>query len=221
VAAVTDGGAAHFFPEVSGALLAGGHGRRMGADKATLPFDGGTLGGRVLAVLAQLCGEVLAVERPGQRHDMLWPEPVRTVHDRPDWPVCALSGIHAALTAARHPWLLVMATDLAFPSPHLAEGLIRTALKTLPTPRLVVPWTGEVAHPLMAVYHRSLAPEIARRIEAGELRVQALARDLGVRVAESTLSTWDPELGGLVNVNTPEQLEAARSRLAARRKEQA
>ena len=135
--------------------------------------------------------------------------------DRAEFPVCALSGIHAALEAAAHPWVLVMAADLPFPSVALATGLIDIALER-GEPTLVVPEVGGVVHPLVGVYHRSLAREIARRIGNGELRVQALARECGHLVPEPTVRGWDPELAGLINVNTPDELAGARARLAGK-----
>lgn len=198
-------------PGVSGALVAGGAGRRMGADKALLPFAGGPLAERALAVLTALFDDVLVVERGGGR-DHRWPAGVRRVTD-PDGSVpSALNGIATALAHARHPWVAVLACDLPFPSPDLLRGLCRTALTAHPAPRMVAPRTGKVFHPLVAVYHRDLLGAIRERIAGGRLRVQELAREAALPVDETALRAWDPELAGLINVNTPEELAAARSR---------
>jgi len=202
---------------VSGALLLGGASRRMGRDKARLAVGGVPMARRALAALLALCEDVLAVDRAG-RPPRRWPAGVRQAFDPPDAPPAALTGIATALEAARGPWVLVLACDMPFPAPELLRGLCRTAL-ALPAggpPTVVVPRTGQVLHPLCAVYHRGLLAEARARIAAGDLKVQALARAHGHPVDEATLRTWDPDLTGLTNVNTPGDLANARANARAR-----
>jgi len=160
----------------------------------------------------------MAVDRAG-RPPRRWPEGVRRVTDPVGAPPAALTGIGTALAAARHPWVLVLACDMPFPAPALLTGLCRTALALPPggPPRVVVPRTGEVLHPLCAVYHRGLLDEVRARVAAGDLKVQALARAHGHRVDEDTLKVWDRSLTGLTNVNTPGDLAAARARARGRK----
>jgi len=202
---------------VSGALLLGGASRRMGRDKARLAVGGVPMARRALAALLALCDDVVAVDRAG-RAPRRWPAGVRAVTDPEGAPPAALTGIATALAAARHPWVLVLACDMPFPAPALLRGLCRTALALPPgaLPQVVVPRTGEVLHPLCAVYHRGLLDEVRARVEAGDLKVQALARAHGQFVDEDTLRTWDRSLTGLTNVNTPGDLAAARARARAK-----
>lgn len=200
-------------PGVSGALLLGGTSRRMGRDKARLAVGGVPMARRGLTVLRALFDDVLAVDRPG-RPARRWPPGVRRVADPEGSPAAALTGIATALAAARHPWVLVLACDMPFPAPDLLTGLCRTAL-ALPAgdrPKVVVPRTGRVLHPLCAVYHRGLLAEVRARLAAGDLKVQVLARAHGAFVDEATLRAWDPDLAGLTNVNTPAELARARAR---------
>lgn len=205
---------------VTGAVLVGGASRRMGRDKARLKVGGVPMARRAAEVLLGLCEEVLAVDRP-ERPPRRWPAGVRAVRDPAGAPAAALAGIATALEAARHPWVLVLACDLPFPRPALLQGLIGVALARAPDapPTVVVPRTGEVLHPLCAVYHRGLLAQVRARLAAGDLRVQGLARAHGTPVDEGPLARWDPDLAGLVNVNTPAELAAARARgrRAARR----
>lgn len=171
------------------------------------------MAGRAADVLLALFDDVVAVDRPG-RPARRRPAGVRRVADPEGAPPAALTGIATALSAARHPWVLVLACDMPFPAPALLTGLCRTALALPPEgpPRVVVPRTGEVLHPLCAVYHRGLLGAVRSRLEAGDLKVQALARAHGAFVDEATLRAWDPDLAGLTNVNTPAELARARSR---------
>ncbi|MBI5136078.1 MAG: molybdenum cofactor guanylyltransferase [Nitrospirae bacterium] len=194
---------------IGAALLAGGAGRRMGADKATLPFAGGTLGGNAARLLLTLFDDVMVVRR-GDQPAPAWPPGVRVVTDPDDTPRSALTGIATALRHARRPWLFVMACDMPHPDPRLIGGLCRMALAAGPEVRLVVPEAGGVVHPLHAVYHRSLLAPLTAAIAQGDLRVQAFARQHGLAVAEARLRGWDPSLAGLDNLNTPDELDRAR-----------
>lgn len=199
---------------VSGALLLGGASRRMGRDKAGLVVGGVAMGRRALAVLLGLFDDVLTVDRPG-RPARRTPPGARRVLDPADAPPAALAGIATALAAARHRWVFVLACDMPFPHPALIRGLALRARAGGNRARVVAPSVGGVLHPLCAVYHGGLLPEVRARLAAGNFRVQDLARTHGEPVDEATLRGWDPDLAGLVNVNTPEELRAAR---AARRR---
>ena len=196
------------FPTMSAALLAGGASRRMGTDKARMPFAGGTLGGNAAQLLTTLFDDVLVVERADNlRTD--WPSQIRRVRDPLDAPRASLTGITTALLHARHPWVFVMACDMPFANRGLISGLCNTALSGNPGLRLVVPEAEGVVHPLHAVYHRSLLADLRGAISRGEMRVQAFAKHHGTLVSDSTLKQWDPTLDGLANVNTQEEFNHA------------
>lgn len=197
------------FPGVTGALLAGGASRRMGADKAMLPVDGQPMGQRALAVLSTLFDEVLVVENLRGSARPPWPAPARVVFDPPDAARSALTGIRTALESATHPWVFVLACDVPFASVPLIRGMCTVALHADPPPKMVVPRTGTLVHPLVAVYHRDLLGEVSTRIQQGIFRVQELAEAFALFVEEGDLKRWDPNLSGLVNINTPEELQMA------------
>jgi molybdopterin-guanine dinucleotide biosynthesis protein A len=72
--------------------------------------------------------------------------------------------------------------------------------------------------PLCAVYSSACAEPIRQRLESGSLRAAVLPE--GVRIEEigpELLAEYDP--GGLlfINVNTPDDLERARDRIASMR----
>ena len=196
-------------PGITGALLAGGASRRMGTDKAMLPVGGQPMGHRALSALTALFDEVLVVENRAGDARPPWPPPARVISDPPDAPRCALTGISTALAAATHPWVFILACDLPFASVPLIRGICTLALHTRPAPKIVVPRTGTLVHPLVAVYHRDLLEEVSTRIQKGSLRVQELAAAFALFVEEADLKKWDPNLSGLVNINTPEELQTA------------
>jgi molybdenum cofactor synthesis domain-containing protein len=103
--------------EVTAAILAGGHSRRMGQDKALLQYRNGKLIEAVYAVLARLFQEILIVAKRPELYRFL---PARAVTDAlsGDGP---LVGIHAALQAATTPFVFVVGCDM----PSLQPSLIR------------------------------------------------------------------------------------------------
>lgn len=182
---------------LSGVVLAGGQSRRMGTDKAALPFGEGTLLQRVVRSVAACCHPVLVVTSACSRHPAL---DVPVVVDR--WPgLGPLAGIEAGLRACPTVFVAVVACDLPFVKPRLLCGLAEFARGV----DAAVPLTDR-PHPLCAVYRRDAAGVAEEVLRAGGRSVRELLGRLRVRyVTEDLLRRWDPELASLVNVNTPEE----------------
>lgn len=190
---------AHALAEVSGVVLAGGAGRRLGLSKACL-----TLGGRTFLELAveklnALCAEVLVVGntplppvRPAVRFlrepETEVPHPAR--------------GLRVALRHARYNTCLVVAVDLPLVQPKLLEGLLSAGADG--SGCLVLPSARGFIEPLLGLYRRPLLPALAT-LPPGQ-GLQAWARSLPPGwlqlIPEAQLRTWDPELVSFVNVNT-------------------
>lgn len=182
---------------VSAAILAGGRARRFGGrDKSTLVVGGRPILNRLLAELPAVADDIMIIT--GDR-DLTIPPGVRAVPDRV--PDCGpLGGLDAALAAARHDVLVLVACDMPFVSaPLLAHLAALTA-----SADAVVPRTERGYHPLCAAYTRACAPAAAARLAARELRMVDFLTDVRVRVVTAF------ELEGLgdahrllANVNTP------------------
>jgi molybdopterin-guanine dinucleotide biosynthesis protein A len=122
-----------------------------------------------------------------------------------------LGGIHAALRASRFPHVFCIACDMPLADPAVIRHLCSLAQDH----DVVVPWTAHGLEPLHAVYARDCIPHLERMLQSGRLRVDALYAAVRVRrVGEEELRMLDPTLRGFLNVNTPEELEAARRLLA-------
>lgn len=121
----------------------------------------------------------------------------------------ALGGIHAACVHASTPFVLVAACDMPLLEGAVIDLLIESAR---PGVDAVIPRPASRPEPLLALYASSLAPALAQAIAGGRLRVMDA---LGpVRVAfleEDELRRADPGGRSFVNVNTPEDLAAARA----------
>ncbi len=188
---------------VEGAILVGGASSRMGRDKARLEWNGVPLVKRVADALGSCMARVRLVIRPGSEPPLDLPCIEDLLSAR-----APIVGVHAALRACESTAVLVAACDLPELDPRVILGLL--ALVPAHDGADVVAPLGAKGHePLLAVYRPRLLPELERRIEAGELSLQALLRDVEtLAIPEATLREFDPELGSLRNVNRPSDLEA-------------
>ena len=176
----------------------------MGTDKLSLEVGGMPLVDRVRSTLAARCREVLFVG--------LGPAPpgTRRVATERLGGLGPLAGIEAGLAAAARPLVFVAAGDL----PFLPEALVGDILERLERggADAVVPRHRGVDHPLCAAYGRPLLPRVRAALDDGVRSVRVFLRGLDrVEYVEGDLRRFgDPDLF-LMNVNTPEDLERARS----------
>jgi molybdenum cofactor guanylyltransferase len=188
---------------IVGAVLAGGASRRMGTPKATLELGGRPLLEYPLAAVQGAGLEPAVVAKPGSPLPPLavprWDEPAEPVHP--------LTGIVAALTAARGRPVLAVACDMPFVT---AELLADLAARAGP---LVVPEVDGRLHPLLARWDPSLLPALRDALER-EAPLHVVATELdGQRIDEAELRRFGDPARLLFNVNAPGDLERAAAML--------
>jgi molybdopterin-guanine dinucleotide biosynthesis protein A len=180
----------------SAAILIGGKATRFdGRDKSSLVVEGRTILSRQLEALSDVASDVMLV---GREPSLVAPASVRRIADIV--PGCGpLSGIHAALSAARGDATLMLACDMPFVSTPLLRHLVSLADHA----DIVVPQTERGYHPLCAVYSRACLEPAARRLARGEFTLAALVDEMRVRVvtADALEAFGDPDRL-LANVNT-------------------
>jgi molybdopterin-guanine dinucleotide biosynthesis protein A len=186
----------------SAAVMAGGKSRRMGRDKAWLEVGGVPLVRRAIAALEPLADEVFVVAND-ERYRSLG---VRVAADR--YPGGgALGGIATAVAEAAHDVVLVAACDM----PFLDSAVWRILLEGAAEADVVVPRVRGELETLHAVYSKACLPGMERALAEGRLRVISFFGEVRVReIAESELRAVDPELRSFTNLNTPDELAAAR-----------
>jgi molybdopterin-guanine dinucleotide biosynthesis protein A len=195
------------FPDVTGALIAGGRATRLGGmAKGLLEVEGEPIAARSLRLFGGLLGGSLVVANdPGP----LGALGVPVVADRIPGKG-APGGLHAALGAAGTPWVLTAACDM----PFLTATAISLLCAHRQGARAVLPrWRGQF-EPLFALWSRACLPEVEAALLAGDPSLHDLATSLGARIVEE--SEWrmiDPEGRCFENANTPEDV----ARLGLRR----
>lgn len=188
---------------VSAAVMAGGKSRRMGRDKAWLDLgDGRPIVRRVIEVLREVADEVFVVAND-ERYRSLG---LRIVPDRfPEGG--ALGGIATGVGAAAHDRVLVAACDMPFLRPEVFRLLVERSEGH----DAVVPRIGGEFETLHALYSKACLAPMERALAARKMRVISFFGDVRVlTLDEDELKAVDPELRSFTNVNTPEELAAAR-----------
>jgi molybdopterin-guanine dinucleotide biosynthesis protein A len=169
-----------------GYLLAGGRSRRMGTDKANLPWRGLTLGIWIAGEIAAVTGGVTVVGAS-------WPG-YRSIPDAvPDFGPVA--GIAAALADTRFEWNLIVACDM----PHAGRDWLRRLLESAEGDILMPQTEDGRVHPLCAVWNRNAAIALANAVRRDVHPVREAIRLLDCR----TLALPNAEM--VANVNTPEE----------------
>jgi len=189
--------------DVTGFILVGGASRRMGQDKAQLRLGPQTVLERVAAELRAATSSVTLV---GARQDYDGVPNVPDVHEK--WG--ALGGIHAALSASRADWILVVACDLPFVTRDLFERL-KSFVDT--TVDAIVPVQLDARpQPVCALYRRSTClPAVEELISAGEHSPRALLASIRTCYVEfKQLEDLRGAEDFFLNLNTPEDFDQAR-----------
>ena len=185
-------------PGVTGVILAGGESRRMGSDKALLPFRGARFIDHIYRCLDSLFDEVVIVTNsPGLFHDI----PCRKVPDI-YYGKGSLAGIHSGLCHARTEKALVVACDMPFVHP---EAIRRICLYG-DQAQVVIPRRAHGLEPLHALYDKSCLPIMEEALDAGERRIVSFFPQVSVQeVAEAELCMIDRQGLSFRNINTPQE----------------
>jgi len=184
---------------VSGIVLAGGLGRRMGGvDKGLQLLHEKPMIEHVLARFAPQVDEI--VINANQNHDRYAAFGHRVVPDRVGGYAGPLAGLHAGLAAVARPLAVTVPCD----SPFLPADLVERLQRELGANDLAVAKTGDQAHPVFALVRRSVATNLEAFLASGGRKIDAWYASL--KVVEVS---FDDEADAFRNINTLEELGRA------------
>jgi len=188
--------------QVTGVILAGGQSRRMGQDKAFLPFGRGLLIERVIEVVQQVTADVILITNTPERYQRFGLPMFSDVIAEAG----SLGGIYTGLVSAKTPYSLCLACDMPFVKPTFLRFLCRTAAEA----DVVIPRNADDFQPLCAVYSQVCRDPIRHKIEVGQLKITGFFDQVRVRVIDGDLLTrYDPPDVMFFNANTPEEYAKA------------
>jgi len=185
--------------KVSGIVLAGGRGRRMGGvDKGLQPLHGKPMIEHVLARLAPQVDEIVINANQNLERYRAFGHSV--VSDAIGGFAGPLAGLHAGLQAAKHDLVATAPCD----SPFLPADLVARLQKNLNCKDLAVAKTGDQAHPVFALVRRAVLPNLETFLKGGGRKIDAWYAAL-----EVVEVSFDDEADAFRNINTREELGRA------------
>ena len=195
----------------AGIILAGGSSRRMGKDKALLPYPGQpgnppeTFLEHLVTVLSSCCSDVFVAARDEAQAALYAHAGAQIVLDNTPGGG-PLMGLYSALQAISEPYAILVAVDMPFVTAQLLSYMLlhyqeNTAL---------VPLVDGYPQVTLAIYPRSMLPLIEKRVKQGRRDLRCLLEDARVRYIEGEqLRVVDPALRSFVGINTYEELQRA------------
>ena len=186
--------------KITGLILAGGRGSRMGSvDKGLQPFKGKPMVAHVLTRFQPQVDEVLInANRSIDEYAALG---YRVIADAIDGFAGPLAGLHIGMTHAAHPLVATVPCD----SPFLPLDLIARLAATMQKENadLAVAKTFDQPHPVFCLVNTSLAPHLQTFLESGQRKIDKWYATLHVvEVA------FDDQEAAFSNINTVEELKS-------------
>jgi molybdenum cofactor guanylyltransferase len=189
-----------------GVVLCGGKSTRMGVPKATLPFGDQTMLQRVVRLLNTVVSPMIVV---AAREQTLPPLPDDVIITRDEREAKGpLEGIRAGLTAL--PESIDAAYITSCDVPLLVPAFVERMIDLMGDHDVAVMEIDRFAHPLSAIYRRTVLPHVESLLAQDRLRPVFLFDAVSTRrVKPDEMRVADPQLKTLRNLNTPEDYRAA------------
>ncbi|HEV2009040.1 MAG TPA: molybdenum cofactor guanylyltransferase MobA [Burkholderiales bacterium] len=187
-------------PKITGVILAGGQGRRMGGvDKGLRELRGKPMVGWVLERFAPQVDEIII--NANQNRDTYARFGHRVIADEISGYAGPLAGLQCALNAAHHPLIATVPCD----SPFLPADLVARLHSALQAQQsqLAVARTGDQPHPVFCLCRRDVLPHLTKFLASGGRKIDAWYATLSV-----TEVAFDDQPQAFSNINTPEELQA-------------
>lgn len=202
--------------EWTGIILAGGRSSRMGTNKAVLPIDGQPVIERLACELQKATDEVVISCGPSVLYAELGLPLRQDIYSG-----CGpLAGLHAGLAASARKWCLAVSCDMPFANAALFRYMAEQAQMLEDQRRgrhgesveAVIPYVGDRVQPLLAMYRRSVLPELERALGEGLLRVNHWISGLPAKYIsgeELSQASGLPAELAVFNMNQPEDYKTA------------
>ena len=187
-------------PKVTGLILAGGRGSRMGSvDKGLQPFKGKPMVAHVLERFQPQVDEILI--NANRSIDAYEAFGHRVIADAIDGFAGPLAGLHIGMQHASHTLVATVPCDSPFLPPDLVARLAAAMQKA--NADLAVAKTFDQPHPVFCLVKTTLAPHLQSFLQSGQRKIDKWYATLSVvEVA------FDDEEAAFSNINTVEELKS-------------
>ena len=186
---------------ITGLVLAGGQGRRMGTvDKGLVPLAGRPMVAHVLERLSPQVDDILI--NANQHTEQYAAFGHRVIADAIGGFAGPLAGLQVGLANAAHPLVATVPCD----SPFLPADLVARLAAALEAEgcELAVARTFDQPHPVFALVRRAVLPHLTRFLEGGGRKIDAWYSALSIVEVP-----FDDEADAFRNINTTDELRQA------------
>ena len=197
---------------LSVSIQAGGELRRMGQNKALIPFLGKPLIQRVIERVTAIAAEILIITNDQTAYKFLG---LPLIADKiPGQGV--LGGLYTALHESKHPYVTSIACDMPFVNANLLNIEMEQLLSGAAD--VVIPESASGLEPLHAVFRRDTClPLVEEALRQDERRlISWFHRAKVLVVSRAEVAKVDPDELAFININTPADLARAEALATAR-----
>ena len=190
--------------EVTGVVLAGGQGSRMGGvDKGLQQFRGKPMVAHVIERLGPQVGELLINANRNQEAYNAFGH--RVIADEIEGFAGPLAGFERGLAHASHPLVVTVPCD----SPFLPQDLVARLGAALEAAGadLAVARTGDQPHPVFSLMRRGVHESLRGFLSSGQRKIDKWYAALAVVEVP-----FDDEADAFLNINTRDELSSLESR---------
>lgn len=189
-------------PAITISILAGGQSRRMGRPKSFVHLAGKPLIQHIFDRISAFNYPIQVIANDPEAFEQFsYPVFPDTLTGKG-----ALGGIYTSLIYSQTPYTLCLACDM----PFVNADLIAYLMTCVSNQDAVVPLVNEYPQGLHTIYHQRCCRIIEDQIAQDDLRLSRLFDRLNTHfIPEIQLRHIDPALHAFLNLNTPQDLEAA------------
>ncbi len=187
-------------PTITGVILAGGQGQRMGGqDKGLLTYRGKPL---IEYILASLAPQVDQICINANRHQEIYQSYQYPVFADDMTGYCGpLAGILSAMRSSDSDYLLVVPCDSVQISPNLRQRLMESLLREQAD--IAVAYDGERIQPVFCLVARYLAEDLAKYLTQGDRKM-----DLWFKRHHYVKVDFSDQADSFINFNQPDDLSS-------------
>ncbi len=180
---------------LTGIILAGGNSKRMGQDKGLLVHKNKPFITHIAQALTPVVSSIIVVSANQSYKKMGFSTyPDLIPNSGP------LGGLYTGLYYSNTPWNICLSVDIPNITTPLLDQLINTATKSQ---SIVQCATKQQTHPLVAIYPKTIQPQLKAALDKGHFKLQRLINEL----EHSNLQLNAQLAKQVFNVNTKEDLD--------------
>ena len=198
--------------KITGIILSGGKGRRLGGgEKALLHIGRETLLERKIGQLKPLCAEILVVTNNPEKYIGGNYRVVRDLKEN----IGPLMGLYSGLSSSRTEYSFITAADMPFFNIGLWQKLKNLLCRFATDYEVFIPRIEAGYEPLFTFYSNKCLSAVEQAMDQGGRSIYSFFGQVRVRqLNEQELRKYDPGLLSFVNINTAKELAAVRKQIS-------